>query len=92
MRRGGCRIASPTVEDLKRASGGNYHHTSLFHYPTMAHPSPCVRAMNQPYRMDAAAIARQVSPSARPSSSGWSTLPGICHDQRDRPHLGILDT
>ena len=47
--------------------------------------------MNQPYRIDSEAIARHLSSRARPSSSGWWALPGICHDRRDRPHLGIRD-
>ena len=47
--------------------------------------------MNQPYRIDSEAIARRLSPSARRSSSGWWPLPGICHDRRDRPHLGVRD-
>lgn len=47
--------------------------------------------MNRPDRIDAAEIARRISPSARRSPSGWWTLPGICHDRRDRPHLGIRD-
>ena len=41
--------------------------------------------MNQPYRIDAEAIAGRINPSARRSSSGWWPLPGICHDRRDRP-------
>ena len=47
--------------------------------------------MNRPYRMDAEAIARRLNPSARRSPSGWWSLPGICHDRRDRPHLGVRD-
>ena len=48
--------------------------------------------MNQPYRLDAEAIARRDSTRrARRSSSGWWPLPGICHDRRDRPHLGVRD-
>ena len=47
--------------------------------------------MNQPYRIDAEAIAGRINPSARRSSSGWWPLPGICHDRRDRPHLGVRD-
>ena len=92
MRRGGCRIAAPTVEDLTRASReANYHDTSLLHHSTAAHPPERFRAMNQPYRMDAAAIAQRINPSARRSSSGWWALPGICHDREDRLHLGIRD-
>lgn len=45
--------------------------------------------MIPPHRLDAEAIARRINPSARPSSSGWWPLPGICHDRRDRPHLGV---
>ena len=47
--------------------------------------------MNPPYRIDSEAIARRITPSARRSSSGWWPLPGICHDRRDRPHLGVRD-
>ena len=47
--------------------------------------------MNRPYRLDAEAIARRLNPSARRSPSGWWSLPGICHDRRDRPHLGVRD-
>ena len=47
--------------------------------------------MNRPPRIDAEAIAGRINPSARRSSSGWWPLPGICHDRRDRPHLGIRD-
>ena len=47
--------------------------------------------MNRPYHLDAEAIARRLNPSARRSPSGWWSLPGICHDRRDRPHLGVRD-
>ena len=47
--------------------------------------------MNRPYRIDAEAIAGRLNRSARRSSSGWWPLPGICHDRRDHPHLGIRD-
>ena len=47
--------------------------------------------MNRPYHLDAEAIARRLNPSARRSPSGWWALPGICHDRRDRPHLGVRD-
>ena len=47
--------------------------------------------MNRPYRIDAEAIAGRLNRSARRSSSGWWPLPGICHDRRDRPHLGVRD-
>ena len=57
----------------------------------MAHPPPATHAMNPPLRIDSEAIARRISPSARHSSSGWWPLPGICHDMRDRPHLGVRD-
>ena len=57
----------------------------------LSHPFIRNRAMNQPYRIDAAAIANRINPSARRSSSGWWPLPGICHDRRDRPHLGVRD-
>ena len=63
-------------------------------YPTPlspAHPPARTRAMNRPYHLDAEAIARRLSPSARRSPSGWWPLPGICHDRRDRPHLGVRD-
>lgn len=47
--------------------------------------------MTSPYRTDAEAIARRINPLARSSPSGWWPLPGICHDRRDRPHLGVRD-
>ena len=47
--------------------------------------------MISPRHIDAEAIARRINPSARRSSSGWWPLPGICHDRRDRPHLGVRD-
>ena len=50
-----------------------------------------ILAMNQPLRIDAEAIARRLNPNARRAPSGWWPLPGICHDRRDRPHLGVRD-
>ena len=66
----------------------HYHEHSLSHPPPPAHPPVWTGAMNQPYRLDAEAIARRLNPSARRSPSGWWPLPGICHDRRDRPTPG----
>ena len=69
----------------------NYHDPSSSHAPDATDPFVWNRAVNQPHRIDSEAIARRLNPGARRGASGWWPVPGICHDRRDRPHLGVRD-